>query len=51
MIWRRGRWRGFALDPNTVRLAALRRHAGAERFAYNWGLVRVKAAFAQREAE
>ncbi|KEZ35982.1 Helix-turn-helix domain [Frankia sp. Allo2] len=41
----------FALDPNTVRLAALRRHAGAGRFAYNWGLVRVKAAFAQREAE
>ncbi|WP_175455975.1 helix-turn-helix domain-containing protein, partial [Frankia sp. CgS1] len=31
----------FALDPNTVRLAALRRHAGAGRFAYNWGLVRV----------
>jgi putative transposase len=41
----------FALDPNNVQAAALSRHAGAARFAYNWGLARVKAALAQREAE
>lgn len=41
----------FALDPNDAQAAALSRHAGAARFAYNWGLARVKAALAQREAE
>jgi len=41
----------FALDPNQDQLAGIRRHAGASRFAYNWGLARVKAALAQREAE
>ncbi|ABW11054.1 putative transposase IS891/IS1136/IS1341 family [Parafrankia sp. EAN1pec] len=41
----------FALDPNNVGRAGLRRHAGACRFAFNWGLARVKAALAQREAE
>ncbi|MEX5636782.1 IS607 family element RNA-guided endonuclease TnpB [Parafrankia sp. FMc2] len=41
----------FALDPNSVQLADLHRHAGAARFAYNWGLARVKAALAQRDAE
>ncbi|ABW10144.1 transposase, IS605 OrfB family [Parafrankia sp. EAN1pec] len=41
----------FALDPNDAQAANLRRHAGAARFAYNWGLARVKAAFAQRDAE
>uniref|UniRef100_UPI001EF4325E helix-turn-helix domain-containing protein n=1 Tax=Frankia sp. CIT1 TaxID=2880974 RepID=UPI001EF4325E len=41
----------FALDPNSAQLAGLRRHAGAARFAYNWGLARVKAALAQRDAE
>ncbi len=41
----------FALDPNQVQLAGLRRHAGAARFAYNWGLARVKAALGQRDAE
>ncbi|KJE20491.1 transposase [Frankia torreyi] len=41
----------FALDPNQVQLAGLRRHAGAARFAYNWGLARVKAALSQRTAE
>ncbi len=41
----------FALDPNDAQLADLRRHAGAARFAYNWGLARVKAALAQRDAE
>ncbi|SNQ49520.1 transposase [Frankia canadensis] len=41
----------FALDPNDAQLAALSRHAGAARFAFNWGLARVKAALSQREAE
>jgi putative transposase len=41
----------FALDPNNVQRAALSRNAGAARFAFNWGLARVKAAIAQREAE
>jgi putative transposase len=41
----------FALDPNNAQRAALARHAGAARFAFNWGLARVKAALAQREAE
>ncbi|EFC81033.1 IS607 family element RNA-guided endonuclease TnpB [Parafrankia sp. EUN1f] len=41
----------FALDPNDAQLAGLSRHAGAARFAYNWGLARVKAALAQRDAE
>jgi putative transposase len=41
----------FALAPNNVQAAALSRHAGAARFAYNWGLARVKAALSQREAE
>uniref|UniRef100_UPI001EF4A399 helix-turn-helix domain-containing protein n=1 Tax=Frankia sp. CIT1 TaxID=2880974 RepID=UPI001EF4A399 len=41
----------FALDPNDVQLANIRRHAGASRFVFNWGLAFVKAALAQREAE
>ncbi|WP_239342479.1 helix-turn-helix domain-containing protein, partial [Frankia sp. CiP3] len=41
----------FALDPNAAQAANLHRHAGAARFAYNWGLARVKAALAQRETE
>jgi len=41
----------FALDPNDAEGANLRRHAGAARFAFNWGLARVKAALAQRHAE
>ncbi|WP_101834028.1 IS607 family element RNA-guided endonuclease TnpB, partial [Frankia canadensis] len=41
----------FALDPNDVHLAGLRRHVGASRFAYNWGLALVKAALAQSDAE
>jgi len=28
------------LDPNTQQLVALRKHAGAARFAWNWGLAR-----------
>ncbi|WP_101833948.1 IS607 family element RNA-guided endonuclease TnpB, partial [Frankia canadensis] len=41
----------FALDPNDAQRADLRRHAGASRFVYNWGLAFVKAALAQRDAE
>ncbi|WP_338045531.1 helix-turn-helix domain-containing protein [Parafrankia soli] len=41
----------FALDPNGAQRAAIRRHAGAARFAFTWGLARVKAALAQRDAE
>jgi putative transposase len=41
----------FALDPNDAQAADLGRHAGARRFAFNWGLAFVKAALAQREAE
>jgi len=41
----------FALDPNNAHRAGPRRHAGASRFAYNWGLALVKAALAQRDAE
>ncbi len=41
----------FALDPTPVEEAALRSHCGAQRFAFNWGLARVKANLGQREAE
>lgn len=41
----------FALDPTPRQVADLLRHAGAVRVAYNWGLARVKANLAQREAE
>jgi putative transposase len=41
----------FALAPNNAQAAALSRHVGAARFAYNWGLARVQAALAQRDAE
>lgn len=41
----------FALDPTPAQEQALRSHCGAQRFAYNWGLARVKANLAQREAE
>jgi putative transposase len=41
----------FALDPSPAQEAALRSHCGAQRFAFNWGLARVKANLAQREAE
>ena len=41
----------FALDPSPTQEAALRSHCGAQRFAFNWGLARVKANLAQREAE
>ena len=41
----------FALDPSPAQEAALRSHCGAQRFAFNWGLARVKANLDQREAE
>ena len=41
----------FALDPAPEQDAALRSHCGAQRYAYNWGLARITANLAQREAE
>ena len=41
----------FALDPTPDQEQAFRSHCGAQRFAYNWALARVKANLAQREAE
>ncbi|GAA0534026.1 IS607 family element RNA-guided endonuclease TnpB [Saccharopolyspora thermophila] len=41
----------FALDPTPSQESTLRSHCGAQRFAYNWGLARVKAVMNQREAE
>ena len=40
----------FALDPNCQQLGDLARHAGASRYAYNWGLEQEKAALAARGA-
>jgi hypothetical protein len=40
----------YALDPAPAQERALRSHAGAARVAFNWGLARVKASLAQREA-
>jgi IS605 OrfB family transposase len=41
----------FALDPTPAQERALRSNAGAARVAFNWGLARVTANLAQREAE
>lgn len=41
----------FALDPTPAQERALASHAGAARFAYNWGLARVKAYLDAREWE
>lgn len=41
----------FALDPAAGQEAVLRSHCGAQRFAFNWGLVVVTANLAQRAAE
>jgi len=41
----------FALDPTPAQARALRSHAGAARVAFNWGLARVGANLAQRDAE
>jgi putative transposase len=41
----------FALDPAPEQEAMLRSHCGAQRYAFNWGLARVRANLGQREAE
>ncbi len=41
----------FALDPTVGQLAALRSHCGGQRYAFNWGLARIKANLDQRAAE
>jgi putative transposase len=41
----------FALDPTAEQQAALRSHCGGQRFAFNWGLARIKANLEQRAAE
>jgi putative transposase len=41
----------FALDPAPAQERGLRSHCGAARYAFNWGLARVKANLGQREAE
>jgi putative transposase len=41
----------FALDPTPSQTRDLRRHAGAARFAFNWGLALVKSIMEQRKAE
>ncbi len=41
----------FALDPTPAQERKLASHAGAARFAYNWGLARVKACLDAREWE
>ena len=37
--------------PSPDQEIALRSHCGAQRFAYNWGLARIKANYSQRKAE
>ncbi|MGW6931198.1 IS607 family element RNA-guided endonuclease TnpB [Lentzea sp. NPDC054927] len=41
----------FALDPTAGQQAALRSHCGGQRYAFNWGLARIKANLDQRAAE
>jgi len=41
----------FALTPTPTQEALLRSHCGGQRYAYNWGLARVKANVDQRAAE
>ncbi|GAA1001549.1 IS607 family element RNA-guided endonuclease TnpB [Acrocarpospora macrocephala] len=41
----------YALDPTPCQERMLRSHCGAARLAFNWGLARIKANLAQREAE
>ncbi|WP_329090170.1 MULTISPECIES: IS607 family element RNA-guided endonuclease TnpB [unclassified Streptosporangium] len=41
----------YALDPTPEQERLLASHCGAARFAFNWGLARVKAAMDQRAAE
>ena len=51
--WRAGGWRvrvvqayRFALDPSAVQERALRSHAGAARFGWNWGLGKCQERYA-----
>lgn len=37
------------LDPNNAQVTAMRQHVGAARFAYNWGLEKIKQAAAAGE--
>jgi putative transposase len=41
----------FALDPTPQQQTDLRSHCGGQRYAYNWGLARIKANLDQRAAE
>ncbi|NKE60898.1 IS200/IS605 family element transposase accessory protein TnpB [Lentzea sp. PSKA42] len=41
----------FALDPTPQQQTDLRSHCGGQRFAYNWGLARIKENLDQRAAE
>ncbi|MDI9953133.1 IS607 family element RNA-guided endonuclease TnpB [Rhodococcus sp. IEGM 1305] len=41
----------YVLDPTPEQASVLRSHCGAQRFAYNWALSRVKANVDQRTAE
>ena len=41
----------FALDPAPAQEAKLRSHCGGQRFAFNWGLARIKANVGRRDAE
>jgi putative transposase len=40
----------FALDPTVSQRRDLSRHAGAARYAYNWGLAEIKSAIESRQA-
>jgi len=40
----------YELDPNNAQRSALASHAGAARYAWNWGLARVKEALDARRA-
>lgn len=39
----------FELDPNREAVVSLKKHIGAARFAYNWGLARCKEALEQKK--
>ena len=41
----------YALDPTAGQLTVLRSHCGAQRYAFDWGLARIKANLNQRAAE
>ncbi|MDX3657047.1 IS607 family element RNA-guided endonuclease TnpB [Streptomyces sp. ID05-26A] len=41
----------FALDPTAGQRPVLRSHCGGQRYAFNWGLARIKANLDQRAAE